>query len=56
MILNILKIKDTEGEISSITGLGTTTALTTVEIKVPNVIDLVKKKIYIYIYTYMMQI
>ena len=46
MILKILKIKDTEGGISSITGVATAAALTTVEIKIPNVIDLVEKKDY----------
>ena len=42
MILKILKIRDTEGGISSIFGLASTAAFATVEMKIPKKIDLVE--------------
>ena len=39
------KISETEGKVSSITGLDTTAALTTVENKIPNISNLVKKRL-----------
>ena len=41
------KIKDTEDKILSITTFATTTALTAVENKIPNVSNLVKKADYV---------
>ena len=39
------KINEVKNKIPNITNLGTTTALTAVEIKIPNVSNLVKKKL-----------
>ena len=45
MLLLMLKSNEVKGEITGVTNLATTAAFTTVENKIPNIDDLVKKSI-----------